>query len=362
MATDYARLRLKYHGNPAKMHEILQAECRDKTLRKLPTLSAREEFVFPSLAVAEMSTSEDVAELHAAMVPEGAMVVDMTAGLGVDAFAIARRGCSVTAWEIDPTTASALRHNTELLGLDIEVREGDSLGWLNADGGRVDAIFIDPARRDTKGRHYALKDCHPDVTAIMPQLLGRADRVIIKTSPMVNLDELAPFGAEVVVIGTRTECKEVVFTLGKDAVAGRVTCLTVGESPYVCDPTIEQSFARPEAGMYLLEPYPSVMKAGGDVSIEGVSKLHPFSHLYISDTIPESFPGEVRRIVDVIPFDKRGIKDISARYPKINVAVRNFPMTAPELVKRLKIKEGGTEKLFGTTLSDGSKVMIIGKS
>ncbi|MDE5749600.1 MAG: class I SAM-dependent methyltransferase, partial [Duncaniella sp.] len=201
MATDYARLRLKYHGDPAKMHEILQAECREKTLRKLPTLSVREEFIFPSLAVAEMSTSEDVAELHAAMVPEGSQVVDMTAGLGVDAFAIARRGCRVTAWEIDPVTASALLHNTELLDLDIEVRKGDSLGWLDADGSHVDAIFIDPARRDTKGRHYALKDCHPDVTAIMPKLLARADRVIVKTSPMVNLDELASFGAEIVVIG-----------------------------------------------------------------------------------------------------------------------------------------------------------------
>lgn len=359
-AADFAKLRLKHHGDPAMMEKILQMECREKTRRKLPALSAIEGFRFPSLAVAEMSTSEDVAEIHAAMVAQGAEVVDMTAGLGVDAFAMARKGCRVTAFEIDPHTAEALRANVALLGLDAKVVEGDSLEWLADEGaGVVDCIFIDPARRDSKGRHYALGDCHPDVTAIMPRLLGRARKVVVKTSPMVNLNELDAYGAETVVIGTRTECKEVVFILGSEAVAGRVSCMTVGAKPFVLDSAREQTFALPAEGMYLLEPSPAVMKAGGEVRMEGVSKLHRFSHLYVSADVPSGFPGEARLITGILPFDKKNIRSVRERWPRINVCARNFPLSAPDLAKRLKITEGGTAKLYGTTLKDGQLAMIV---
>jgi len=360
MAVDFAKLRLKHHGDPAKMQEILQMECREKTRRKLPTLSALDGFIFPSLAVAEMSTSEDVAEIHAAMAQDGAVAVDMTAGLGVDAFAMARRGCRVTAFEIDSNTAEALRSNIAMLGLDIKAVEGDSLEWLaDNTADKVDCIFIDPARRDSKGRHYALKDCHPDVTAIMPRLLERGRRVVVKTSPMVNLNELDAFGAEVAVIGTKTECKEVVFILGENVVAGRVSCITVGNPPYVLDKDREQTYALPSEGMYLLEPSPAVMKAGGEVKMESVNKLHPFSHLYVSEEIPAGFPGEARRIAEIIPFDKKNIRSLRERWPKVNVCSRNFPLSAPDLAKRLKITEGGTAKLYGTTLKDGQLTMII---
>ena len=64
-------------------------------------------------------------------------------------------------------------------------------------------------------------------------------------------------------------------------------------------------------------------------------------------------------MIEVVPFNKNGIKFIRESYPQINVATRNFPLSAPELIKKLKISEGGDNMLFGATLQDGSKVMIV---
>ena len=41
-----------------------------------------------------------------------------------------------------------------------------------------------------------------------------------------------------------------------------------------------------------------------------------------------------------------------------HLAVRNFPATVAELRKRLKIREGGNDYLFATTLGDGTKCIF----
>lgn len=363
MSVDFARLRLKYHGDPEKMDDILQAECREKTARKLPGLTGNPGFRFPSLAVAEMSTSEAVADFHATLVNPGSSILDMTAGLGVDAYAMAARGCHVTACEIDPVTATTLRHNVRTLGLenDIEINECDSVRWLKENSVRFDVIFIDPARRDNAGRHFTLKECHPDVTSIMELLKGRCHTLIIKASPMMNPAELRDYGAETIVIGTVRECKEVVYVISPDGRPGRVRCVTLGHGEYQVSPEGEQQYGNPSPGDILLQPYPSVMKGGASATITGVTKLHPFSHLFFSHTPCDDFPGEAYLIESVMPFDRRTVKAFAATYPKINVAVRNFPLSAPELVRRLKIKEGGDMMLFGTTAPDGKRLLITAR-
>ncbi|MCM1521204.1 MAG: class I SAM-dependent methyltransferase [Muribaculaceae bacterium] len=362
MSSDFARLRLKYHGDPVKMEEILQAECREKGAMKFPKLITVQNFIFPSLSVTEMATSEAIAEIHASMVPEGSRVLDMTAGLGVDAIAMATRGSRVTAIEIDSRTASVLRQNVETLGLSesVTVIEGDSTEWLKNNYDTFDVIYIDPARRDSAGRHFTLRNCHPDVISLMPLLMERGRKIIVKASPMLNADSLSEFGADPVVTGTASECKELLFILPGSG-SDNVRCVTAGHGEYTVRPHIRVSYGVPKPGEILLQPFPAVMKGGGNVVMDGVKKLSPFSHLYFSAEPHQAFPGEAYGIIEIVPFNKRGIKEVSERYPEINVAVRNFPLRAPELVKKLGIKEGGDLMLFGTTGSDGEKMTIICK-
>ncbi len=378
---DFNRLRLKHHGDPQKLWEILQAECRAKTAKKLPVTLRCQEFVFPSLQIAEMATSDDVAAIHASLIPENSKVLDMTCGLGIDTFHFALKAASVTAVELNHDNYVAACHNKAALGLDnVCVIEGDSINWLsNQSDKHFDVIFIDPARRDASGRHFALKQCQPDVVESLHLLMDRCDRLIIKASPMIDIEgawrELGVECCETVVIGTRKECKEVVFILsGKYPATDVIRCITIDSPEFSFSKTTERgtsSLSLGEGDMkiieeppcgYLYEPYPAVMKGGGMGCLSRVfdlRKFHPNTNLFFSATYIPDFPGEIFAIKNIMPFSKAAVKGFSAQYPKLNVAVRNFPLSAPELAKKLKIKEGGSEMVFGLTATGGNKYLII---
>ncbi len=362
---DFNALRLKYHGDPVKMEEILQAECRHKCARKLPRTLLLDGFRFPSTALAEMATAEPVADFHARLAAGATTVLDMTLGLGIDAFAMAREGAQVTGVELDSHAAEVAQENARVMGLDnVEVVNADSVKWLAESDRHFDLIFIDPARRDGAGRHFAFADCLPDVTKILPLMLDHASRVMIKCSPMLDISRLraeTSATADVIVVGTRRECKELLLILPGSGATSAVTVSdegtidgTPGDRPPV--PTI------PAAGAYLLEPFPAVMKAGASLLLDGRfgdCRIAPSTHLYCSATVPGGFPGEAFEILEVHDFNKRSVADIARRYPMLNVATRNFPLTAPQLVKKLGIKEGGPHRLFGLTTADNRKILII---
>nr|WP_305377973.1 hypothetical protein [uncultured Duncaniella sp.] len=67
-------------------------------------------------------------------------------------------------------------------------------------------------------------------------------------------------------------------------------------------------------------------------------------------------------IKDVLLFNKENIRRFRNDYPKVNVVTRNFPLSAPDLVKKLKVREGGDITVFGATVFDGSKVLIVTES
>ena len=55
--------------------------------------------------------------------------------------------------------------------------------------------------------------------------------------------------------------------------------------------------------------------------------------------------------------NKRDMRQLSVT--RANVAVRNFPISAEELRKRLKLSDGGDTYIFGTTLDGGRHILIM---
>ena len=90
-----------------------------------------------------------------------------------------------------------------------------------------------------------------------------------------------------------------------------------------------------------------------------VNKLHPATHLYTSSTIINNLPAESFKIEKIIPFSSKEIKQFAKSYPQINVATRNFPLSADELRKKLKVCDGGNKRAMATTLANGEKVILI---
>jgi len=306
---------------------------------------------------------------------------DLTGGFGVDTAMISEglKETQTTFVERNPDLCELARHNLPLLGVrHLEVECGESEAVLE----RLpfqDAIFLDPARRDTHGRKtVAIEDCTPDLTRLNRQLLDKARVVMAKLSPMLHLS-LAVRSLkgveEVHVVGVNGECKELLLVMSAAAMEeGRrvsVSCVNMkGENLEEFHYFLDEEDSKPsehaytkEVGAYLYEPNACIMKAGCFKTLGayyGLQMLGTNSHLYTSqDMTTDGFPGRIFEVQTVLPFNKNNAKRLHNTIDQANITARNFPLSVAELRKRLKIKEGGNNYIFATTLPDSSLVLIL---
>ncbi|MDE6525711.1 MAG: class I SAM-dependent methyltransferase [Muribaculaceae bacterium] len=387
-ATDNpAALRLKYSRSKDSdidyADAILQIECRQKFGKKLAdTLAAYPRFHFPSVLSGEQATSDMLAAYHSSLMSEGLEAADLTAGLGIDVFHISSRASSVTAVEMDAARAEALRANAAGLHIDnLEVVCADCHDFIDdciRDGRHFGAIFIDPARRsDSGGRLFALADCRPDVTAMTAKLSQICSLLVIKASPMLDISHtvaaLSPTPVAAIALGTATECKELVILVVFDnkqaqTLIEAVTIHGQGADTFTFTSQQEKECAAPEAmppllpGDYIYEAYPSLMKTGAHKLVAsrfGLKGFHPNTRLYASHEAVDGFPGTRYRVVDVQPFASRVIKRFASRYPRINVATRNFSIGADALRAKLRVRDGGSLRLYGITDARGEQILAV---
>ncbi len=376
LGDDPYALRLRWSGKRPWIDEaIMQVECRRRTAKKLPEELRHREFLFPTLLSAEQSTSDELAAFHSSLLAPGLKVLDMTAGLGVDAFHIASRGQSVTAVDIAPGVVEALRHNAVVLGVDgrVDAVCADSTEYIAGVGDdSYDAVFIDPARRGDKGeRVFNLADCRPDVVKLLPAILRIAPMLVVKASPMLDITQTLrdlPLAEALYVVGSATECKELVVVVRRGMDPAAEVPITIWTPSCMFSFTLDEErravaeFSAPKAGGYLYEPSEVTMKAAPWRTLSerfGIGMIHPNSHLYCSADKVEGFPGDCWYIESVVPFASSEIKRFARRYPRINVAVRNFGWTADKLRAKLGVKDGGDLRVMATTLRDGEKVMMV---
>ena len=104
-----------------------------------------------------------------------------------------------------------------LLGLhQIEVVNGNGVDYLHRMA-PADLVFIDPARRDEHGgRTYGIADCTPNVLEIIDELLDKAQRVLIKLSPMLDWRKAVEdigrqYVSAVHIVSVANECKELLI-------------------------------------------------------------------------------------------------------------------------------------------------------
>lgn len=83
-----------------------------------------------------------------------------------------------------------------------------------------------------------------------------------------------------------------------------------------------------------------------------VTALGKNSHLFVSSDFIEDFPGRKFQILAVSSLKRFATNLLPDATAKANIAVRNFPMTADALRKKLKLKDGGDTYIFGTTIED----------
>ena len=351
---------------------VAQITARRQIKEKLPTWYQQEQLLFPAKIAAEQCSSEQTALYKQQLVTKEDTLCDLTGGLGIDSYYFSRRVKQVYYIERFPSYCEVARANMATLGArNVVVLEGDSTQWLDQLPA-IDVFYVDPARRgEGNKRMFALSDCEPDLTQLLPRLLAKAPRVIAKLSPMADLRQtlaLLPTTQAIHILSVKNECKELLFVIGREPRESAVpihcvhlTKQAASDECFVCSLEAEQQAASHLATTlrrYLYEPNASVLKAGAFKQVAcqfPVEKLQVSSHLYTSDHYLDRFPG---RRFEVIPFHSKSCKQLAGQSLQANVTTRNFPLTVEALRKKCRIREGGDIYLFATTGPKEEKLLI----
>lgn len=348
-----------------------QIASRQTAKTKLPDWYKTQFLVYPPKISMEQCSSQLTA-LYKANLVGGQSFIDLTGGAGVDTWAFSKKFDKGIYIEQNEILYSITKHNFSALGVDnLTTHNTAAESFIEDFKGTVDFIYIDPARRDkNQNRVFRFSDCEPNIEELLPELLSIAKKVMIKASPMLDIDlslkSLSNISA-VHIISVSNDCKEVLYIAdakGSENVEFTTVNLTTSGNEIFkfsqADLTkSDADFSLPQAFLY--EPNASIMKAGAFqlVSSEfNVAKLHQHTHLYTSESLLESFPGRTFKIEAVINFDKKLITKLIPE-GKANIATRNFKDDVAQIRKKTKLKDGGEKYVFACTNIDNKPIVII---
>jgi hypothetical protein len=357
-----------------------QLAAKVKAEKKLPTWFNAKNIYYPPLLSVEQCSSEITAAYKASLI-KGDRVLDLTGGFGVDSFFFAKKAKEVTHCELMEDLSAIAAFNADQLGVhNISFLQGDGIEHLQRTSEYYSTIYIDPARRGKSGKVFMLADCSPNVITHLDLLLFKSSRVIIKTSPLLDITagirELKKV-TEVQIISTKNECKELLFILDAESTdePTKITSVAINETikkvtfgkhkefpqeqttadtnDRITDAAIPVTLADGKTLKYLYEPDVALLKSGAFNEIAGIYnliKLDAQSQLFTADYLNVDFPGRIFLIEET--FSKNDLR--KRKSLEGNVIVRNYPAKPEDLIKSFKIKSSNKQFLIFT------KIHLIG--
>lgn len=373
---------------------LQQIAGRQTARKKLPSWTEVEGVVYPPHLNMEQCSSEQTARYKSQIVGKGESMVDLTGGLGVDFYWMSQGFSQRTYVEQNELLCAIAQENFRRLGRSCCVCCCDTATYLT-EMPHVSLAFLDPARRNEHGgRTYSIEACTPNILELLPLLVQKADRILFKLSPMLDwrkavsdLENASPNDvfkvAEVHIVSVDNECKELLLLLDKEQTDGlRVVCVN-GASSFTFLPSVGMFSSQAGNNLFpaweyltdsdladsplnLYEPNASIMKAGCFAELEAqfpVQQISVNSHLFLSSDEINDFPGRKFKILSISSMNKQEIKkkfsESLVPMESANIAVRNFPMSAEQLRKKLKLKDGGDTYIFATTLASGEHKLFF---
>ena len=360
--------------SPALVAE--QISGRKKAKEKLPTWFHTKKIIYPPTINLEQCSSEVTANFKAKILSsaETNSVADLTGGFGVDTFSFSKYVKEVHYIEPNKDLFEIACHNFKALASEIIGHCSTAEDFVLSQrrkGATFDAIYIDPSRRKSTQRVFKLADCVPDIISLQPELFLLTDKMLIKTSPLLDiqqgLSELKHV-SRIYVVAIKNEVKELLFLcingVEEDPEIHAVNF--ANENPDVFtiavadEKALTVSFGDPQ--QYLYEPNAAIQKAGAFKSVAqffGLTKIHPNTHFYTRDTLVPDFPGRTFKIEAIVKPDK---KELLKFFPegKANITTRNYPLAPEELKKKTGLKDGGDKFLIGFS-GEKKKFLVVGE-
>lgn len=354
-----SRLRKQGHS-PARVAAVLtQYRLRRKGAAKFGPFAQRMLFTSEGL---EQASRLRVAAVHAGRFAAAGLtrVADLGCGIGGDAMAMAALDLRVTAVERDEATAAIAAYNLMPFPT-AHVVHGDALEQSLDD---IDAVWLDPARRDGASRLSSPDDWSPTLT----QALAIAHRrpAGIKLAPGMERS-LLPEGLEAQWISVDGEVVELVLWSGALARpgVGRAALVLRGD-----DPPAELRAASDSddvevgpLGDYLYEPDGAVIRARliGDLARSIKGRMLDPTIAYITADRPAPTPfARGFRVLERLPVDVPVIKrSLASRgIGTLEIKKRGIDVDPARLRPKLALRGTGAAVLVLTRVA-GQKTALL---
>ncbi|MCU1545152.1 MAG: SAM-dependent methyltransferase [Homoserinimonas sp.] len=325
--------------SPALVAAVLnQSKLRARADAKFGPFAQRMLFTEPGL---EQATRLSVAAIHAGRFQSAGVrrVADLGCGVGADAMAMAALDLAVTAVERDELTAAVAAYNLAPWP-DVTVEHADATEF---DLSGVDAVYLDPARRDDRKRLSNPADWSPSLDFAFG--LGQRLPTGVKLGPGVDRD-LIPAEAEAQWISVGHDVVELGVWFGSLARAGiRRAALVIGDhgrAELTAGDDSEDVEVGP-LGQYLYEPDGAVIRARliGDLGRRvGAHMLSAGIAWLTSDQAVDTPFASRFRVVATFPLDERSLRKELAvrRIGTLEIKKRGVDIDPATFRKKLSLK------------------------
>lgn len=366
-----ANLRVDLHSlllkkspfDDVSMQEIVQQINGRKIAEKKFPFLLKKGIVFSPHLNLEQCSSEQTGNYKKKLLV-GRSFIDLTSGFGVDAYHISDNFSEVFLLEQNTELLKLVEHNWVILGKKAIFINQATEAFLEQNNRSYDAIFIDPARRDTKkNKVFLLEDLSPNILEIQDKLLEIGDSILIKLSPLIDIQYLISVLKniqEIHIIAVKNDVKEVLVLLKSKKILGneiKIICENIDTNEeffsFEIDEKRRSEVSYSEVQKYIYIPNNSVLKSGAFNLVAerfNLHKLHPNTHLYTSDILLDNFCGRV------LEMDRINPKSL-LKGSQFNIITKNYPLKPEEVKKKYKIKDGGNQYLIFTQDMKGKVVL-----
>ena len=361
---------------------VQQEEGRARLRDKLPTLVEQADWWFPPRLACEQCSSELTATYKAALIRQhytpspslcregrGGSFIDLTGGYGIDSFFLSTSATEAHYVEQDPELCRIAVHNFARTRPHLQVHNTTAEEFLRTlpDANKENnvLIYLDPARRDTHGgKVFRIEDCTPNIIDLLPLLQQKSTVLMIKLSPMLDITAALRSlgeGWQVHVVAVRNEVKELLFVRHS-----QLSTLTAANYAHDHWQTLTFTLQQEQEAQvsywnlqhtprYLYEPNAAILKAAAFRFVsEGyrISKLAPNTHLYAADHLLSDFPGRMWEVI--APLTSSMLKHLpeTLREQGASILTRNYPLSADQLRKKLKLKDSAIHTIIGVRVAD----------
>jgi hypothetical protein len=324
-------------------------------------------FAFPPRRALEQASSEETAKYKANLVSYKSSI-DLTGGFGIDSFYLAQNSKLHRYIEQTPELFDLADYNLKKAfeGDRIKTYNQSAEEFLHSFKSKVDLIYLDPDRRDATKRLYLLEETKPDVIELLPELLQKAETVMIKVSPLLDLTYLLNRVKglfEIHLVEFQKELKEILILATntekpKKLILANLDDNLTFEWPISTSISPEVKAVEPQQNLLIPSPgFEKILRANLIPLPDSIFKIKKDSMLLVSEGSLANYPGKPFTIVS-----QPSAKDLKALIKKHRVSIisYNYFQKVRDLEKKYKIKPVSNPDFYLLFTKDqNEKAMVL---